>query len=114
MPITRRQFELEIDAKTEEWMKKIHGFFTEHKDEAFSKEELRQYYSKLLAEHLPEKEREMVLSPDTQFDAFYFLSGEASAFNLALERLVGLEVLDKSIIRSKNYYAYRDELKKVL
>jgi hypothetical protein len=40
MPITRRQFELGIDAKTEEWMDRIRTFLAEHRDEAFTDDEL--------------------------------------------------------------------------
>jgi len=44
MPITRKQFESEIDPEIEEWMKKIHTFLAEHKDEAFTADELKKQW----------------------------------------------------------------------
>ncbi|MBI2304616.1 MAG: hypothetical protein HYU86_07720 [Chloroflexi bacterium] len=41
MPITRKQFELGIDSAIEEWMKRIHRFLADHKDEAFTEEEIK-------------------------------------------------------------------------
>ncbi len=40
MPITRKQFEMGIDPKIEEWMKEIHSFLAQDKDTAFKKGEL--------------------------------------------------------------------------
>lgn len=40
MPITRKQFEIGIDAEIEEWMYKISTFLVVHKDEAFTEGEL--------------------------------------------------------------------------
>jgi len=40
MPITRRQFDMGIDNEIEKCMGKISSFLAEHKDEAFSIEEL--------------------------------------------------------------------------
>lgn len=113
MPITRKQFELEIDTKTEEWMKKIHGFLAERKDEAFSEAELREHYSPTLFESLSDSEKRLAKLQGYR-NAFNLLPGEQSAFSLALERLVELGAIGKSIIRDTAYYAYRQELEKVL
>ncbi|MCZ6615397.1 MAG: hypothetical protein O6920_06425 [Chloroflexi bacterium] len=40
MPITKRQFELGINLDVEEWMEKIYDHLAEHKDEAYSSDEL--------------------------------------------------------------------------
>ncbi len=84
MPITRRQFEMEIDTQIEEWMKKIHGFLTEHKDVAFKESELR-----------------------------YALWGERplpldvmQALNRALEKLFELKAVEAKKIRDEWYYSY--------
>jgi hypothetical protein len=36
MPITRKQFELGVDAATEEWMCNIQGFLAAHQDQAYT------------------------------------------------------------------------------
>ncbi len=113
MPITRKQFELEIDIKTEEWMRKIHSLLAEHKDEAFTEEELRQHYAPTLIQLLPEVEQKMVQRPDVKVDAFFYLSSESNAFSLALEKLVEVRAVGKAVIRSSVYYAYEKELEEV-
>ena len=40
MPITRRQFDLGIDEKLEDWMRRIHSFLSARRAEAFSESEL--------------------------------------------------------------------------
>lgn len=85
MPITRKQFELEIDPRIEEWMKKIHVFLTEHKDEAFRESELR---NALLGE-----------APPMSLDVM-------KAFSQALEKLAELEVVEFRKIRDEWYFSY--------
>lgn len=88
MPITKRQFELEIDQKTEEWMKSIHAFLAQHKDEAFTEHEIRQQFRPAVG-------------------VFAILPEEEADFHLGLEKLVGLGAVGKAIIRGSAYYAYR-------
>ena len=109
MPITRKQFELEIDTKTEEWMDKIKVFLAEHKDGAFTEYELRQHYSPILLGLLSEQEKR--LFHITKKDLFDFLPDEAQAFHLALEKLVQTIDVEKRIIRDTEYYAYREEIR---
>lgn len=112
MPITRRQFELEIDEELEEWMRDIHGFLAEHKDEALTKEELLEHYRSGLLEQLSDQEKELSITESV--DPFDILSGEKTAFELALEKLVEFGVVGKAKIRYSEYYAYKDELEEVL
>ena len=106
MPITRRQFELEIDTKTEEWMEKIRAFLAEHKDEAFTLEEIRQHYEPTLLELLSDTEKKIVQHLGTQTDAFFYLPDEKSAFYLALEKLVEQLVVVRRTIRDVYYYSW--------
>ena len=83
MPITRKQFELGIDSEIEEWMKKIHSFLSEHKDQAFSEGELRES----LGLKLPTPVKEI------------------KAFEAALDKIVGLGVAEERLILDKSYYS---------
>jgi len=88
MPITRRQFELGVDAEIEGWMDKIHNFLSEHKDEAFNSEELwKTIYGK----------------PAWQ-------PAVREAFDEALIKLVDQEMAARRIIRETSYYAYKEKL----
>ena len=113
MPITRRQFELEIDEKIEEWMWAIHRLLAEHKDEAFTEEELLEHYRPALSEQLSDDQRKL-LKIRGLTDPFDVLTSEKWAFDLALEKLVDFGVVSKAEIRRSDYYAYRDELEGVL
>ena len=84
MPITRRQFEWGVDAEIEEWMEKIRAFLAEHKDEAFTMDELwKAIYAK---SSWPTSVRE--------------------AFVEALDKLVIIETAETRIIRDIKYYLY--------
>ena len=113
MPITRRQFELEIDAKIEEWMRKIHSFLAEHKDEAFNEDELRQHYSPPLVGLLSDAQKRY-LQVKGKGDPFDILPGEKWSFDRALEKLVDLRAVEKATIRASEYYAYKRDLEDVL
>ena len=113
MPITRKQFQLEIDPKIEEWMGKIHSFLAERKDEAFTEEELRQHYSPALLEIVSDKQRRL-LQVTGKRDPFDVLSDEKWAFGLALEKLVELGAAGQATVRGSEYYAYRRKLEEVL
>ncbi len=80
MPITRKQFELEIDSKIEEWMKKIYTFLAEHKDVAFGRREL---WETLCGE-----------------------SEERRAWDTALSKLVEMGAVERRAIRGTDYHSY--------
>ena len=84
MPITRKQFELEIDTEIEKWMEKIRAFLVEHKDVAFSRTEL--------------------------WETLCGKGEEWEAWVSALDKLVELAQAEKRIIRDTNYYAYGEEI----
>ncbi len=84
MPITRKQFEIGIDPKIEEWMEKIRAFLSEHKDEAFNANEL--------------------------LEALHGRN-EPKDFLAAVEKLVELGAAEKKIIRGTDYYSYREQPK---
>ena len=88
MPIPRKYFEMGIDEKVEEWMRRINTYLTEYKGKAFTREELHQYYG------LNRK------------DVRQFLQMGGSDFEAALEKLLELEVVEARMIRSDNYYSY--------
>jgi hypothetical protein len=85
VPITRKQFELGIDnEEIIEVMKKIYAFLTEHKDQAFIKEEIR------------------------ELSGFFALKTHAS-FDEALEKLVEQRAAEAKRIKAKTYYSYGDK-----
>ena len=101
MPITRKQFELEINSKTSEWMRKIHKLLAEHKDQAFSAKEL---YKSFTGKQLPR-----FPIPEDEGGGFgYSAEGyeEGVAFDTALEKLVELGTAEKRIIQGEDYYSY--------
>ena len=104
MPITRKQFDMGIDQRTEEWMEKIRTFLTEHKDEAFTREEIRQNYHKDLLELLTDQQKEFLKLRGGN-DPFTVLSDESSAFNAALEKLVEMDEVEERRIRGEDYYS---------
>lgn len=83
MPITRKHFELGIDTKIEQWMKKIHSFLTEHKDAAFTADELWK----------------------TLYGEGPWLTWEYEAFEKALDKLVEVEAAEKRLILDVAYYS---------
>ena len=86
MPITRRQFELEIDSKIEEWAKKVYAFLVEHKDEAFTSDELENQWRH-------------------DYDSRTWLGVESEVFTKALNKLVELRAAEERQIRGKYYYS---------
>ena len=107
MPITRKQFEMGIDSKIEEWMAKIRAFFTERKDEAFTEEEIRQHFSASLIERLTDLEKKIIQTTATK-DPFDILGDEKSAFESALETLVDFKAIEMREIRGTYYYCRLD------
>lgn len=85
MPISRKQFELGIvDTEVEKWARRIHISLTEHRDEAFTRGELREQFG-LRADGW-----------DTTTEAF----------DVALYKLVELKAIDERSIQGKTYYSY--------
>ncbi len=99
MPITRKQFEMGIDTKIQEWMRKIHSFLAAHKDEAFTSGELHEYLD-------PSWIRDFEGKPFITFDESTAIKEEREAFNVTLEKLVGLEAVEERKIRGEYYYSY--------
>jgi len=97
VPIGRKAFELEVN--TEEWMKGIHDFLIEHKEEAFTYGELKKEfgvpepdlfgYSKSLAGQNAEQEIE-------------------NTFDKALSALVERGAVEKKRIKIKYLNTYQD------
>ena len=111
MPITRRQFELEIDAKIEEWMRKIHSFLNTHAEEAFTEAELHEALDPSWLVDLQKKDRQQGF---LSLEESSTRKSEERAFDLALEKLVELGAVGKATIRASEYYAYRRELEDFL
>ncbi|MBI2832231.1 MAG: hypothetical protein HYX79_08245 [Chloroflexi bacterium] len=87
MPITRRQFELEIDPKVEEWMRSIHSFLTTSKNEAFTFSEL---WEALVGERTGSG----------------LTTSISEDFRLALDSLLELGAVEKRKVRNLDYYSY--------
>ena len=83
MPLTKRQFELEIDEEIENWMRGVYDLLVNHRDLAYSDRELR---DAVLGEHLRyETERK---------------------FLRALEVLVEIEAIEARRVHSNDYFAF--------
>ena len=87
MPITRKQFELEIDPRIEEWMKRIHAYLVERKDEAFTEEELKDVWKR-------------------GHDPRTWAGVENKAVDEALAKLVELGSAQARRIRGVTYYSF--------
>jgi len=92
MPITRRQFELGIDDKVEELMQRIASYLEDHKDSAFSFEELK------LALHTGPERGELGAIYASPRPEWHLLGP-------ALERLVDLNVVSLRVVAGTGYYA---------
>jgi hypothetical protein len=86
---------LGIDSEVEEWMKKIHSFLIEHKDEAFSAYELLEQLSSLRG----------VLRTGGSVEVSK-LEEEEVATDAALEKLVEMGAAEKRTIRGEYYFSY--------
>lgn len=89
MPVTRRQFQLDVSADIEEWMKRIHSFLVEHWDEAFTAGELS---------------RDVPLRRGELMEEF-----ERSIFSRALTRLVASGHVERKMVDGKDYFAARSK-----
>ena len=86
MPITRKQFELEMDSKIEGWVKKVYAFLVEHKTEAFTDGELKNQWR-------------------VDYDSRSWLVTEDTAFTEALAKLIEFKAAEVRIIRGQYYYS---------
>ena len=89
MPITRKQFELGITPKIEGLMKKAHEHLAEHRDHAFSVNDL-----KLL-----------IQLPD--IEAYH--SSDLEDLEAAMDMLARTGAVEARIIRNTKYYSYTSE-----
>lgn len=96
MPITRKQFDLGIDHLIERWMLKIHELLSQHRDKAYSEEELKAALS-----YLP-------IAEGTIAELAHVKRRHPA--EAALEKLVELGAIEARIVESKTYYAYLGEL----
>ena len=93
MPITGKQFDLGIDSAIEEWMRKIYAFLHDHKEQAFTRDELAEQLDGF-SERYKELRLRGVVYP-YKFD---------SAFELAVEKLLETGAVDTRLIRGENYH----------
>lgn len=91
MPIGRKAFELAMN--TEEWMKAIHDFLIEHKEEAFTSGELKKEFG------VPDV-LEISRNPAEQ--------EIENIFDMALRALVERGVVEKKQIKVKYLNTYQD------
>lgn len=105
MPISRKQFQQAIDPKIATWIDKVHKFFDDHTDEAFTEEEIRQQFSAELLGNLSEEQKKLYHVTGKE-DVFAVLPGEESALMGALRSLLETDRIEKKIIRGVTYYAH--------
>jgi hypothetical protein len=87
MPLTKRQFELGIDEEGEDWMRQVYRLLAEHRDLAYSSEELL----------------------ETIFGNSISAAANSSKFNLSLEILAEIGAVDKREVDRTDYYAFLQE-----
>lgn len=88
MPITKRQFELGIDATVEGWMEKVYDFLLAHKEQAYAPDEIRTALGVA------------VFDPDRQ------------RIEAALETLAELGGIEARKVQGTRYFSFRQALKK--
>ena len=93
MPISRRQFDLGIDKETDDWITKIHQFLSEHKDEAYSEDEIR------VKLNLKSSKYRYTFSSENIGDS-------KTHFKIAIDTLVESGAIGKKEIQGINYYIY--------
>ncbi|MBE0415690.1 MAG: hypothetical protein IBX36_04020 [Dehalococcoidia bacterium] len=97
MPITRKQFELEVDSEVEGWMRKIHSFLGEFKEQAFTKDELAEQLDGFSERYKELRLKGVIvgITPKLKFD---------SDFEVALEELLETGAVDTRLVRGEGYY----------
>ena len=84
MPLTKRQFELGIDEEGEEWMRQVYRLLAEHRDLAYSTEELE----------------EAILGAEVMAAA------DSWKFTHALEILAEIGAVDRRQVDRSEYHAF--------
>ena len=84
MPLSRRQLELGIDSEAEEWMRQAYRLLAEHRDLAYSTEELQ----------------ETILGVDVG-------NGKRIKFSAVLDILAETGAADKGVVDDTDYYIFR-------
>ena len=87
MPISKRQLELGIDSEDEEWMRQAYRLFAEHRDLAYSTEELQV----------------AILGVDVGYQ-------EQIKFATVLDVLAETGAADKGEVDRTDYYIFRHEI----
>ena len=83
MPIPKRRLELGIDSEDEDWMRQAYRLLAEHRDLAYSTEELQ----------------EMILGASVQ-------AAKSRKFALVLDLLAETGAADKGVIDETDYYIF--------
>ncbi len=86
MPLTKRQFQLRVDEEGERWMRQIYDLLAEHRELAYSAEELRQ---------------SVLTDPDSP--------AKRDKLDRALEVLVGIGAVDQRDVAGTDYYGFQQE-----
>ena len=104
MPITKQQFELGINAEIEQLMRDIAGFLEEHKEEAFTLEELWSLLDDSSEFSYPPNlsATELAHMPPPESEP---QKAEAHRFAYALSKLVDHGVVHERMVRGGSYYA---------
>ena len=102
MPLTRKQFELGIDKHVEEWMRRIYSYLSQHKEEAFTEDEL--------AKGLGVEEPSAPISSNNMARASYIKAEQEyrdklQLLNKALGKLIEIGVVETGEVRATIYYA---------
>lgn len=100
MPLTKRQFELRVDKEGESWMRQIYDLLAEHRELAYSAQELR----------------ETLLGPISSatgtapgFTSYSDAVNAQRKVNRALDVLVGIGAADQREVDGMDYYAFLQE-----
>ena len=83
MPLTKRQFEMGVDEEGERWMRQVYDLLAEHRELAYSAEELRR----------------------TVMGDLHVVT-QTGKFKRALEVLVGIGAVDQREVDGTEYYAF--------
>jgi hypothetical protein len=90
MPITKLQFEMGIDGGIEALMVALYDFLEEHRDTAYSEEELYQRFG--------------VVEPGTYIDS--------SHLDIALQKIVETGAVEARSVANSTYYAFLRQIDK--
>ncbi len=98
MPLTKRQFELRVDEEGETWMRQIYDLLAEHRDLAYSTEELRETF-------LGDEPDMFKVEPDLAEE----YTQKERKLNRVLDVLVGIGAVDQRDVAGTDYYAFLQE-----